>query len=304
MLRRFGEHLCGAADVGHRQVGELRAGGTVGNRLDHHIGRLTGTCAGRCTGVAQLQALQRQPRLRRLCRLCLYLQRAVGAGGIHPPVAAAKEVVGEATGTAPTETRTGQPKCTAALRNQQEAPLDHVVAAAIDLPHIGAVIAHPLQRRTGRGIQHQFAGGQLRSEIQPHHHAYALLHIRRLVIDDGFDEGHCVAVGAGHGSGIHLQGQRRSTYAAHLQARHHQCTATPRRECHAIQIALLHAAIAPLHLTAAGLAAEIEVGTQRREVWRALIALDIEGDRVAHRDAVAVQPRARLRPRQQRQPQQ
>ncbi len=234
----------------------------------------------------------------------LHLQRAIGAGGIHAPVAAAKEVVKEATGTAPAEARTGQPKRTAALGDQQEAPLDHVVAAAVDLSHIGAVIAHPLQRRTGRCIQHQFAGGQLRGEIQPHHHAYALLHIRCLVIDNGFDERHRITVGTGHGSGIHLQGQRCGAYAAHLQARHHQCTATPWRECHAIQIALLHAAIAPRYLAAAGLPAEVEVGAQRCEVRGALVALDIERDRVAHRDAVAVQPRTRLRPGQQRQPQQ
>ncbi len=230
-----------------------------------------------------------------LCRLRLHLQRAVGAGGIHAAVAAAEEVVEEATGTAPTEARTGQPKCTAALGDQQEAALDHVVAAAVDLPHIGAVIAYPLQRRTRRGIQHQFARGQLRGEEQPHHHAYALLHIRRFVIDNGFDECHRIAVGAGHGSGIHLQGQRRGTDAAHLQARHHQCTTTPWRQRHAIQVALLHAAVAPLHLAAAGLPAEVEVGAQRCEVRGALVALDIERDRVAHRDAVAVQPRARLR---------
>ncbi|KAG0749378.1 hypothetical protein G6F24_015247 [Rhizopus arrhizus] len=81
-------------------------------------------------------------------------------------------------------------------------------------------------------------------------------------------------------------------------------TAASRRQRHALQGALLHAAVAPLHLSAAGLRAQVEVGTQRREVRRALIALDIEGDRIAHCNAIAVQPGARLRPGQQRQPQQ
>ncbi|KAG0751255.1 hypothetical protein G6F24_014491 [Rhizopus arrhizus] len=141
----FGEHLRIGADIRHRQIAELRARRAFGNRFDHHIGGLTGAGAGRRTGVAQLQALQRQPRLRRLRRLCLNLQRAVGAGGIHAAVAPAKEVVEEATGTAPAEARTRQPQCAAALGDQQEAALDHVVAAPVDLAHIGAVIAHALQ---------------------------------------------------------------------------------------------------------------------------------------------------------------
>ncbi len=103
----------------------------------------------------------------------LYLQRAVGAGGIHAP-AAAEEIVEEATGTAPTEARTGQPEAPLRSGTSRKRRSTTTVATAIDLPHIGAVIAHRCNGAC-RVSSTSSPDASCEAEIQPHHHAHALL---------------------------------------------------------------------------------------------------------------------------------
>src|SRR3546814_17785553 len=66
-LRGLGEHLR-AVDRGQLDLRELRRGGTLGTRLDGDRRRLTGARVLRRGQVAQAQAAQRQPWLRRLRR--------------------------------------------------------------------------------------------------------------------------------------------------------------------------------------------------------------------------------------------
>ncbi|MNI34479.1 hypothetical protein D3C73_884700 [compost metagenome] len=157
VLGRFGEHLRGVAEVGHGQIGELGPGSAVGDRFDHHGGRFARARTARCRGVAQLQAVQGQPRLHGLRRLRLHLQRALGTDSIHAAIAtAAEEVIEEAPRTAAGEARARQTQRTAALGNQQEATFDHVVATPVDLAHVAAILPHPLQRSATGGVEHQF----------------------------------------------------------------------------------------------------------------------------------------------------
>ncbi|MCW0466355.1 hypothetical protein NB705_003428 [Xanthomonas sacchari] len=258
--------------------------------------------------------MQRQPRLRRIGRLRAHLQGLRGTARIEF-AAAAEVVVEEAGGAAAAETRARQQQRAAALWHQQVVPLDHRVHAPVDLTAVLDVVADALQRRAGRRVQVQFARAQRHTEIQPHHHAHALLHVGPRVVDDGLHEdvgvahlrGHVGIGGSRHrGTGRgHLQPQGRGAFVADLQRRNLQRAGAARRQHHAEQGLRRDRAVDDLHLPALDLVAEREIRAQRRVVRRGrrLVGLDVEGHALAGADVVAIQPRARGGSRRQRQQQ-
>ena len=140
-------------------------------------------------GVAQAQVVQRQPRLRRVGRArCAPAACAARRVALQRAAAVAEQVVEESAGAAPLEARAGNGQRAAAFGDQQEAALDHVVAAAADLARVLRVLADALQRRAfGRGLV-ELPGDQRHGVIQPHDAAHGLLHVRIVVVGFAFDE--------------------------------------------------------------------------------------------------------------------
>lgn len=206
--------------------------------------------------------------LRCVGRLRTHLQRNAGTARTQLTVASPEVVVEKSTDRTPVEACRWQQQTAAALGHQQIAPLHHVVLASIEHLDRADVIADALHRGTIGRLKIQLARCQLVGEVQPHHHAHALLHVGLWIVYPGFDEGLFIAlrrirrVGspARTAGGIvrrpnHLQTQRLGALVAHADRRYDQFTTLARCQHHAKQGTYRHRTIGHLHLLIGALGA-------------------------------------------------
>ena len=295
-LRRFGKHL----HAGRRrpfQRRHLRGRGTIGHGLDIHRGRLPGPCLPRLLQIAQGEGMQRQPWRRRACRNRQHLQGAGGRGGGHRARVLHEQATRRGVGKQPVQARSRQQQRAAAFRNQQIAPLHHVVAPSPQQALIGDVFAYPLQAGVRRRLQIQLAGQQRHRVVQPHGHPHRLLHVRVAGIHVGFHEHIRVRAGGCHRRRMHHQPQGPRHCTPHPQRRHLEDPRPARPQAHREHRAGLAMAIFPDGVAPHALSADVELHAQWRIVdgLHALVGGDVERHHLAHGDLGTIQPCPRLR---------
>ena len=177
-LRRFGKQLRAGAGA-QDQRWQLAGDGAVGHGFDGDRRALAHPQRLRDFEIAQAQAAQWQPRLRRGGgdRFDLQGDRTAAHAQLFASVA---EGAVEHVHAAPQETRGRHRHLTAALGDQQETPFEHVVMVVADRPHQLLILADLLQRRAfGRVVVETPVDQDSGFVDQAHRVAQRLLHVRR-----------------------------------------------------------------------------------------------------------------------------